>query len=64
MREPDRARAFRCPGYPVTPVLAALSCIALMAGLPGKTWLRFFVWLAVGLAIYAFYGAKRSRLAR
>jgi APA family basic amino acid/polyamine antiporter len=64
VREPERARAFRCPGYPVTPVLAALSSVGLMAGLPGKTWLRFAVWLAVGLAIYFSYGAKRSRLSR
>jgi APA family basic amino acid/polyamine antiporter len=27
------------------------------------TWLRFFVWLAIGLAIYFPYGRKRSTLA-
>jgi basic amino acid/polyamine antiporter, APA family len=46
----------------VTPVLAALSCVALMAGLPSTNWWRFAIWLAVGLVIYASYGAKRSRL--
>jgi APA family basic amino acid/polyamine antiporter len=63
-REPERARPFRCPGYPVTPVLAALSCVALMAGLPAMTWLRFAGWLLVGLVIYRAYGSKRSKLAR
>jgi APA family basic amino acid/polyamine antiporter len=63
VREPGRARPFRCPGYPVTPVLAALSSLGLMAGLPGKTWLRFAGWLTVGLVIYAAYGARNSKLA-
>jgi APA family basic amino acid/polyamine antiporter len=64
VREPHRPRPFRCPGYPVTPVLAALACLALIAGLPATNWWRFAIWLAVGLVIYAGYGAKRSRLAR
>ncbi|HVZ74753.1 MAG TPA: amino acid permease [Polyangia bacterium] len=64
IREPERARPFRCPGYPVTPALAAASCLALMAGLPSTNWWRFAIWLAVGLVIYFAYGAKRSRLAR
>jgi APA family basic amino acid/polyamine antiporter len=64
VREPGRARPFRCPGYPVTPILAAVACLALMAGLPATNWWRFAIWLAVGLVIYLRYGAKRSRLAR
>jgi APA family basic amino acid/polyamine antiporter len=62
VREPGRARPFRCPGYPVTPVLASLACLALIAGLPSTNWWRFAIWLAVGLVIYFSYGAKRSRL--
>jgi basic amino acid/polyamine antiporter, APA family len=64
VREPDRVRPFRCPGYPVTPVLAALACLALMMGLPSTNWWRFGVWLAVGLVIYFRYGFRRSRLGR
>jgi APA family basic amino acid/polyamine antiporter len=64
VREPERPRPFRCPGYPVTPALAAASCLALMAGLPSTNWWRFAIWLAVGLVIYFSYGARRSRLAR
>jgi basic amino acid/polyamine antiporter, APA family len=64
VREPERPRPFRCPGYPVTPALAAASCLALMAGLPSTNWWRFAIWLAVGLVIYFCYGAKRSVLAR
>jgi basic amino acid/polyamine antiporter, APA family len=36
----------------------------LMCGLPLDTWLRFVLWLAIGLAIYALYGARRSRVAQ
>jgi APA family basic amino acid/polyamine antiporter len=63
VREPDRPRPFRCPGYPVTPALAAVACLALIAGLPSTNWWRFAIWLAVGLVIYARYGVKRSKLA-
>ena len=64
IREPERERPFRCPGYPVTPALAALACLGLIAGLPSTNWWRFAIWLAVGLVIYFRYGAKRSKLAR
>jgi len=60
--EPDRPRPFRCPGYPVTPLLSAAACVWLIAGLPSTNWWRFAIWLAVGLVIYFRYGAKRSRL--
>jgi APA family basic amino acid/polyamine antiporter len=62
IREPDRPRPFRCPGYPVTPVLAILSCVGLMFGLPAANWWRFGIWLLAGLCIYAFYGSRRRRL--
>ena len=35
-----------------------------MAGLPAKTWLRFFVWLIIGLGVYFFYSRKRSEFYR
>jgi APA family basic amino acid/polyamine antiporter len=61
---PHVPRSFRCPGYPFTPALSILACLALMAGLPPMNWLRFAVWLAVGGVVYALYGRKHSRLAR
>jgi APA family basic amino acid/polyamine antiporter len=63
-REPDRPRAFRTPFVPLVPLLGVACCIYLMAGLPWVTWVRFGVWLLVGIAIYVLYGFKRSRLGR
>jgi basic amino acid/polyamine antiporter, APA family len=62
--EPDRPRPFRAPWVPVTPILAILSCLYLMLQLPWLTWIRFALWLALGLVIYFLYGIRHSRLAR
>jgi APA family basic amino acid/polyamine antiporter len=61
-REPNRQRKFRVPFVPLFPVLGVLSCAILMAGLPLITWIRFVLWLAVGLSIYFLYGRKHSKL--
>jgi APA family basic amino acid/polyamine antiporter len=61
-KRPDLKRAFRCPGVPVVPVLAILSALYLMLNLPGATWIRFLVWMAVGFVVYFTYGARKSRL--
>jgi basic amino acid/polyamine antiporter, APA family len=61
IHEPARPRPFRCPGYPVTPMVAILSCGGLMLGLPAANWWRFGIWLLVGLAIYAGYGRRRQQ---
>jgi APA family basic amino acid/polyamine antiporter len=59
---PELPRAFRCPGVPVVPILAVLASLYLMLNLPGATWIRFFVWMAIGLVVYFVYGARHSRL--
>jgi APA family basic amino acid/polyamine antiporter len=59
-KEPERHRGFRVPFGPLIPVLSVVFCILLMAGLPAKTWIRFFVWLLVGLVVYVLYSRKRS----
>jgi basic amino acid/polyamine antiporter, APA family len=62
-RDPDRPRAFRAPGGPLAPVVTILTCLLLMAGLPITNWIRFFVWLILGLFVYYFYGRRHSGLA-
>jgi APA family basic amino acid/polyamine antiporter len=62
--QPGRPRPFRCPGSPWVPLLGIAMCLGLMVSLPLLTWIRFFVWLAIGLAIYVFYGRSHSALGR
>jgi APA family basic amino acid/polyamine antiporter len=59
---PDLHRAFRCPGVPVVPVLAVLSCGTLMAFLGAVTWMAFGIWLVIGLVVYFGYARHRSLL--
>jgi APA family basic amino acid/polyamine antiporter len=61
---PDAPRPFRTPGVPWVPAAGALVCLAQMAGLPGATWQRLGLWLAVGLALYFAYGRRRAAAAR
>jgi APA family basic amino acid/polyamine antiporter len=60
--QPDMERPFKVPFVPLFPIIGICLIIYLMAQLPGETWIRFAVWLAIGIAIYFFYGRKHSRL--
>ena len=60
--DPDAPRSFRTPWVPVVPILGIFTCLVMMVSLPGATWVRLFVWLALGLAIYYGYGRKHSKL--
>jgi hypothetical protein len=59
---PDAHRPFRVPFGPVFPILGILSCAYLMLSLPVLTWVRFLVWLDIGMIIYWFYGRTHSPL--
>jgi APA family basic amino acid/polyamine antiporter len=60
--DPDRPRPFRTPLVPWVPLLAMATCGYLMVEQPRVTWIRFVLWLAIGLVIYFLYGFRRSRL--
>ena len=47
---------------PLVPILGVLFCGYLMLSLPDVTWIRFFIWLAVGMVIYFAYGRHHSRV--
>jgi basic amino acid/polyamine antiporter, APA family len=59
-KQPERRRGFRAPGGLAAPILSVIFCILLMAGLPILTWLRFFLWLIIGMGVYWLYSRHRS----
>ncbi|AXK37221.1 amino acid permease [Streptomyces armeniacus] len=59
---PDLHRSFRTPWVPLLPTASIAASVWLMLNLSGETWLRFGVWMAVGVALYFSYGRRRSRL--
>jgi basic amino acid/polyamine antiporter, APA family len=62
--QPDLRRAFKTPLVPYVPIAAALICLFVMGFLPIGTWLRFLIWMGLGLIIYFTYSRSHSRLAR
>jgi APA family basic amino acid/polyamine antiporter len=61
-KRPDLDRPFRTPWVPFVPIMGILCCFGLMLTLPADTWIRLFVWLIIGFAIYFGYSRKHSRL--
>jgi len=61
-KRPDYRRPFKVPMFPYLPAIGALLCAYLMISLPLVTWLRFAIWLVIGLMIFFLYGRKHSRL--
>ncbi|HWP66162.1 MAG TPA: amino acid permease [Candidatus Limnocylindria bacterium] len=60
---PDMPRPFRTPLVPLVPLLGIVFNVGMMFSLGWENWVRLGVWLLLGVAIYFFYGRKRSRLA-
>ena len=58
---PDLHRPFRAPAIHIVAPLGALSALGLMLGLPGDTWVRLVVWMAIGIVIYFAYSVRRAQ---
>ncbi len=61
-KQPERYRSFKVPFVPLVPILSIACCLLLMMGLPLVTWIRFVVWLLIGLLVYLVFGSKNSTL--
>ncbi len=62
LRDPARPRPFRVPFVWFVAPLGAAACLSVMLGLPLLAWIRFGVWIGIGVAIYFAYGIRHSRL--
>src|SRR5258708_1337046 len=62
IRRPELARPFRAPWMPVTSILGIVISFGMMLFLPLVTWIRLFVWLAVGMLIYFSYSRSHSKV--
>jgi len=47
---------------PAVPILAILGCLYLAVALPADTWIRFGVWMVLGLVVYVVYARGSSRV--
>lgn len=63
LREPQRARRFRAPAWPLVGGIAVAGCLYLFTSLPHETIRWFFAWNALGLLVYLVYARPRSALA-
>lgn len=62
--QPDLHRPFRTPWVPFVPVMSIICCVFLLVNLKPITWLRFVVWLCIGMVVYFSYSIKHSKLNR
>jgi APA family basic amino acid/polyamine antiporter len=63
-RHPELPRPFKTPWVPFVPIMGIVVSLYLMYNLPGITWLRLVVWLALGMFVYFGYGRSHSRVQR
>lgn len=64
VKQPDAPRSFKVPLVPLIPILGVITCLFMMAFLPLDTWVRLFVWMAIGVVIYFVYSRHKSVLGR
>lgn len=63
IRQPSSLKElpFSVPFTPWTPAFSIMINFYLMSELDVMTWIRFGVWIAIGLLIYFTYGRKYSK---
>ncbi|MBE7161407.1 MAG: amino acid permease, partial [Williamsia herbipolensis] len=61
---PDLQRGFTVPWMPVIPVLAIIACVWLMLNLSALTWVRFAIWMVIGVVVYFLYSRGHSMVGK
>lgn len=61
---PELPRPFRTPLVPLVPILGIIANLLLMLGLGWENWLRLFIWMGIGMAVYFGYSRSHSLLNR
>ncbi|WP_276526145.1 amino acid permease C-terminal domain-containing protein, partial [Neomoorella thermoacetica] len=61
--QPEARRPFKVPAIWVVAPLGIVGGIALISSLPPITFIRFGIWMVIGLVIYFSYGRKYSKAA-
>jgi len=64
VKQPDLPRNFTVKALPVVATLAVVTCLWLMINLTAGTWIRFIVWMIIGVLIYFAYSRRHSVLGR
>jgi len=59
---PNAVRPFRTPFVPFVPAMGIMVCLYLMYSLPKESWIRLFIWMALGVVVYFIYGKKHSKV--
>ncbi len=60
--KPTLSQSFKVAFFPYVPLMGIICCVYLIAHLPVLTLMRFLVWFAVGMVIYALFSYKNSLL--
>lgn len=63
-QRPDLKRGFTAPLVPLVPILSVIACGWLMFNLSIETWMRFLIWMALGIVVYFVYSKNHSVLGR
>ena len=53
---------FKNKWHPIIPILGIISCSLLMIFLPIQTWIRFLIWILIGIGMYFIYSYSHSKL--
>ena len=62
LRHTHNKNTFKNKWHPLVPVMGIISCSLLMFFLPSDTWIRFLIWICIGIMVYFSYSYRHSKL--